>query len=254
MGAPRGMQASLAMMAGSGAILAGVAAAEPTRVWFGQGGCVVEQHDDGTRAVFVRGQLLCAYTDDDVAGRDVLIAVVRDQGTREDLARAFRVSEATVGRVITRFNGGGFQAVADYGRHGGRSVRTPQLERRLAELFEKGLGPRAAHAAAAKKASYGTVFAIHKEWRARRASPLAEVPAPQPELPLGTLEARSPTEDVPPSGPAQVAAAPAEPPLEAIVPAGNALIQHAGAWMLLGIDRLDGCYNETPYLRVRVED
>jgi hypothetical protein len=37
----------------SGAMLAGVAEAEPDRNWFGRGGCV-EQHDDGTFAVFVR--------------------------------------------------------------------------------------------------------------------------------------------------------------------------------------------------------
>ena len=34
-------------------MLAGVAEAEPTRIWFGRGGCV-EEHDDGTYAVFVR--------------------------------------------------------------------------------------------------------------------------------------------------------------------------------------------------------
>jgi hypothetical protein len=84
----------------SGAMLAGVAEAEPTRIWFGRDGCV-EQHDDGTVALFVRGELLGIYSADDVASRDVYIAVVRDQAEREDLARAFRVSAATVGRVIT---------------------------------------------------------------------------------------------------------------------------------------------------------
>lgn len=34
-------------------MLAGVAEEEPRRVWFGRGGCV-EQHDNGTFAVFVR--------------------------------------------------------------------------------------------------------------------------------------------------------------------------------------------------------
>ena len=83
-------------------MLAGVAEAEPRRIWFGRGGCV-EQHDDGTFAVFVRGELLGIYSGDDVASRDVFIAVVRDQAEREDLALAFRVSSATVGRVITRY-------------------------------------------------------------------------------------------------------------------------------------------------------
>jgi hypothetical protein len=47
--------------------------------------------------VFVRGELLGVYGADDVASRDVFIAVVRDQAEREDLARAFRVSPPTVG-------------------------------------------------------------------------------------------------------------------------------------------------------------
>src|SRR3990172_7570992 len=100
----------------NGAMLAGVAEAEPDRNWFGRGGCV-EQHDDGTFAVFVRGELLGTYSAADVATRDVFIAVVLEQATREDLARAFRVSLATVGRGATRFTGGGGRAVG--GRSGG---------------------------------------------------------------------------------------------------------------------------------------
>src|SRR5512141_2371590 len=109
MGAPSRVQGSRSMTAASGAMLAGVAEAEPTRIWFGRGGCV-EQHDDGTFAVFVRGEVLGVYGASDVGSRDVFIAVVRDQADREELARAFRVSQATVGRVITRFNGGGLRA------------------------------------------------------------------------------------------------------------------------------------------------
>jgi hypothetical protein len=233
------------MMAANGAMLSGVAEAEPTRIWFGRGGCVVEQHDDGRRAVFVRGQLLGAYTDEDVAGRDVLIAVVRDQGTREELARAFRVSGATVGRVITRFNEGGFQAVADYGRPGGRRVRTPQLERRLVELFEKGLGPREAHAEVAKKASYGTVFAVHREWRTRQPPALVEVTS-QPELPLAATDAQPGGEAPAPPPPTEVAAEPASAaaalPLESMVPAAGTMVQHVGAWLLLGMLQKLGFY------------
>jgi hypothetical protein len=167
------------------AMLAGVMEAEPRRSWFGRG-CCVEQHDDGTFAVFVRGELLGIYSAEDVATRDTFIAVVREQAGRVDLACAFRVSPATVGRVITRFNSGGFREVADYGRRGGRTVRTPRLERRLVELFERGVGPRAAHRDVAKKASYGTVYAIHRSWLASRATHADETsPAlAQPELKL----------------------------------------------------------------------
>ena len=56
-------------------MLPGVSEAQPDRIWFGSGGCV-EKQDDGTSAVFVRGELLGVFGDDDVASRDVLIAVV----------------------------------------------------------------------------------------------------------------------------------------------------------------------------------
>jgi hypothetical protein len=54
--------------AASGAMLAGVVEAEPTRMWFGRGGCV-EQYDDGTYAVFVRSELLGVYAADDTCRR-----------------------------------------------------------------------------------------------------------------------------------------------------------------------------------------
>src|SRR4030042_5982373 len=127
MGARSDVRKSNPMIAmGGGGMLAGVAEAEPVRNWFGRGGCV-EQHDDGTFAVFVRGELLGTYSAADVATRDVFIAVVMEQATREDLARAFRVSLATVGRVATRFKRGGERAVADYGRRGGWTGRTGEL-------------------------------------------------------------------------------------------------------------------------------
>jgi hypothetical protein len=149
---------TLVQATASGAMLAGVSEAEPDRIWFGSGGCV-EEHDDGMFAVFVRGELVGVFGAEDVASRDVLIAVElqHEERVREEVARAFRVSPATVGRVVTRFKRGGFRAVADYGRPGGRPVRTPELDRRLAELFAQGLGPRRAHRAVAKVAGYGTV-------------------------------------------------------------------------------------------------
>jgi transposase len=229
-----------------GAMLAGVAEAEPTRIWFGRGGCV-EQHDDGTYAVFVRGELLGVYAADDVASRDVFIAVVRDQAEREDLARAFRVSPATVGRVVTRFNEGGLRAVADYGRRGGWTVRTPKLMERLEELFGKGFGPRAAHRAVARKASYGTVYAVHQQWLRRRIAgdgQVAQPTAPEPALALvdeaGAVEdAEAPT-DAARAETTPAAEEPArEPTLEAVLPSAGAVVQHVGSWLLLGeLERL----------------
>jgi len=222
-------------------MLAGVAETEPDRIWFGKGGCV-ERHDDGTNAVFVRGELLGIYASDDVATRDMFIAVVREQGSREDLARAFRVSVATVGRVVRRFNEGGARAVADYGRRGGWTVRSPKLVQRLAELFEKGLGPRAVHAAVAKYASYGTVHAVYREWRESRSATVvvaALEPPPQPSLSFtaSSKVEEQPVAEVASPGPAETppsSATSGEPTLEAVTPATGTVVQHAGSWLLLG--------------------
>jgi hypothetical protein len=225
-----------------GAMLAGVAEAEPSRIWFGRGGCV-EQHDDGTCAVFVRGELLGVYAREDVASRDVYIAVVMEQASREDLALAFRVSVATVGRVATRLKRGGARAVADYGRRGGWTVRTPKLAQRLTDLFEKGLGPRAAHAAVAKQASYGTVYKVYREWSAGRPAP-AEAAAPaQPSLALVTAgDAADAATDsaLPASVPAP--ATPGEPTLEEVAPPTGTVVQHVGSWLLLAGLRELGFY------------
>ncbi len=221
----------------SGAMLAGVAEAEPDRIWFGRGGCV-EQHDDGTYAVFVRGELLGIYAGDDVATRDMYIAVVTEQASREELARAFRVSLATVGRVVTRFNRGGVRAVADYGRRGGWTVRTPKLVERLTELFEEGGGPRAAHGVVAKHASYGTVHAVYREWKAARPSAAGAPPLPtQGSLPpASSSEVEKPAGETAPPGPAETAPSaetPGEPTLEAVAPPTGAVVQHVGSWLML---------------------
>jgi len=230
-------------------MLAGVAEAEPSRIWFGKGGCV-EQHDGGTCAVFVRGELLGVYARDDVASRDVYIAVVLEQASREDLALAFRVSVATVGRVATRKKRGGARAVADYGRRGGWTVRTPKLHQRLWELFEKGLGPRAAHAAVAKQASYGTVYKVYREWSAGRATPpatpLTEAAPTQPSLALvAASDEPEGMEETTPSGvhTATTEAAAGEPMLEEVAPPPGTAVQHAGSWLLLGGLRELGFYD-----------
>lgn len=231
------------------AMLAGVAEAEPSRIWFGRGGCV-EQHDDGTCAVFVRGELLGVYASDDVASRDVFIAVVMEQASREDVARAFRVSVATVGRVATRKKRGGARAVADYGRRGGWTVRTPKFLARLTELFEKGLGPRAAHGAVAKQASYGTVYKAYREWSAGRsapATPPAAAASAQPSLaPVAPSDAADAVDEAAPSAapvPAPNEGMPDEPTLEQVNPPAGTVVQHVGSWLLLGGLRELGFYD-----------
>jgi hypothetical protein len=223
----------------SGAMLAGVLEAEPNRNWFGRGGCI-EAHGDGTNAVFMRGELLAVYDRDDVASRDVLIAVVLGQGelTREEVARAFRVASATVGRVVSRRNEGGMRAVADYGRTGGKTVITPKLEARLAELFERGAGPRAAHRAVAKLASYGVVHKVYQRWtEARTATPVLTLVEPQQELSLEAASEAATTPAEPAAAPPAASAEPAtrEPTLAEVAPSSTEPVQHVGSWLALGL-------------------
>jgi hypothetical protein len=235
----------------SGAMLTGVAETEPDRIWFGRGGCV-EQHDDGRFAVFVRGELLGVFDADDVATRDVFISVVREMATLEDLARAFRVSTATVGRVVTRFKRGGARGVADYGRRGGWTVRTPKLVARLTELFEGGNGPHKAHRAVAKQASYGTVYDIYRGWKAESV-PASAPPDPSPEAQqaLAFVATSEPTGEVeeaepPPAKEAKQAIESAtygEPKLEEVTPTTGSLVQHVGSWMMLAGLRELGFYD-----------
>jgi hypothetical protein len=164
----------------------------PLRVWFGQCGCV-EERSDGSFVVYAGGDILGVFDADDVAARDVLMCVVvqRANVTNSDVARAFRVSVATVGRVVTRFKSGGFPAVADTGHRGGYTVRTPQLKRRLFELFASGHGPRAAHRVVRKRASYGVVQSVHQEWLAEQSRITNAIE--QIELPVAAANDAAPT-------------------------------------------------------------
>ncbi|MGC3998587.1 MAG: helix-turn-helix domain-containing protein [Anaeromyxobacter sp.] len=205
----------------------------------------------------MRGELLGVYAAEDVGTRDVFIAVVRDQAEREELARAFRVSPATVGRVVTRFNEGGLRAVADHGRHGGRRVSDASAgEAAGGACSIKGLGRARAHQAMAKKASYGTVYAVHAGLAAGSAlgkGMLSVVPEPaasQSALAFGGCvaetardEAASAAAPAPAAVPEESEAEAAEPTLEAVAPARGAVVQHVGSWLLLGMLERMGFYD-----------
>jgi len=230
------MLSAMSTMA-SGAMLAGVLEAEPNRIWFGRGGCI-EAHEDDTLAVFMRGELLAIFDRDDVASRDVLIAVVLGQGevSREEVARAFRVSSATVGRVVSRRNEGGMRAVADYGRTGGKTVATPKLTARLEALFEGGAGAHAAHRAVKQKVSYGTVHAVYQRWKETRATPpVLALLEPQQVLPIeaGSGPAQATPTVAPGVAPAESATR--EPTLAEVAPSSTEPVQHLGSWLALAL-------------------
>ena len=253
--------------------LPGALEMDPRRVWFGRGG-YVERREDGSFAVYVRGEVIGLFDVEDVGSRDVLIAVALqdDERVRDEVARAFRVSLATVGRVRTRLVRGGFREVANTGHApGAPTVRTEKLRQRLAKLFERDFGPRRAHRAVAKLASYGVVQSMHAQWLAERAESraaqaenarqqqaLALMPGSQLERNPAKIRAETanrpelsvaPTSTAVPTGPSDEVPAPrdltdrSELSLVEVAPGREAVVQHVGSWMLLGLMQDLGVYD-----------
>lgn len=215
--------------------------------------------------------LVGPFAEGDVATRDVLIAiVVRNLGRSvpwSEVAQAFRVGRATVGRAMQRFKRGGLRAVADTGHHGGTTKRTPQLDRKVFALFDQGLGVRAAHRVVAKRISYGTVQAMHQEWLAQR--PSQDAPA-QPllrDMDVAADAAAANDNAGAAEGDAEALAGVEEPlrstdvfevpersrqatqrkerTPEELLPEGKSeLVQHVGSWILLALLGRLGVYDE----------
>jgi len=245
---------------------------EPAQIWFGQRG-YVQRSDDDSYCVMVGDTLIGTFSGDDVASRDVLIAIVVESLGRSvawsAVAKAFRVGRATVGRAMQRFKRGGLRAVADRGHRGGVTKRTPQLERKVFALFEQGLGVRATHRVVAKRISYGTVQAMHRDWSARHSPSSAPAQSLLPGTKIAAdamaandndndngdaADAGIPTRAAASRRPADIFERPAPSrqamqrkerrPEELLAEGKSEVVQHAGSWILLALlDRL-GVYDE----------
>jgi hypothetical protein len=245
---------------------------EPLQIWFGQRGYVLRT-DDETFSVMIGDTLVGTFAEGDVATRDVLIAIVVENLGRSvswsEVAQAFRVGRATVGRAMQRFYDGGLRAVANAGHRGGPRKRTPQLDRRVFGLFEQGLGVRAAHRVVARRVSYGTVQTLHQEWLAQRSQELdpAQLSLRQCSLRVDADSAASNDNGsgvdgdrkvthgaAEAAGAADVFAAP-EPsrqavqreertPEELLVEGRSEFVQHIGSWILLALLGKLGVYEE----------
>lgn len=163
------------------AILSAPLEALPPQIPIGRYGRVLEVGTD-TYAVMMGETLIGTFEKGEVASRDVLIAIVLqnvgEAVSWSEIAAAFRVGRATVGRAMQRLRAGGLPAVVNTPYCGGRTKRTPQMRRRLFDLFDRGFTIRAAHRVVSKRLSYGTVQSMHKEWQRARA--LQAVPSPVP--------------------------------------------------------------------------
>jgi len=248
---------------------------EPRR--FGRRG-TVSRFGPGTYRVMMGETLIGEFEQGDPATRDLLIAiVVKSQGRTvpwAEVAHAFRVGRATVGRAMQRLRAGGMPAVANMGHRGGRSKRTPRLRRRLFELFGEGYGVREAHRVVAGRVSYGTVQSLHVEWRQQDATsgapgrkrqradvldqaPLAEASEldddgiatqvkllPEVDVNATTSEDETPPLVAPPEPTRQAMQRRERRPEELVAKGHPTTVQHVGSWILLAMLAQRGLYQE----------
>lgn len=276
-------------------------APRPGLRYFSAHGCVVV--DDELRHVVVGGTLIGSYAHDDLAGRNVIMV-----GLAEDpeihlgrLAAAFEIDEETLRRVRRRFETNGLEAIVEI-KHGGRDkIITPQIERRLFQLFDEGASVREAAARLKRRVSRAAVGRVRKRWfEERRAAaveppradaleveqlelssavsaapeqvPANDLPSPSPELSLEPAAeptdnslslvvpgSSSATLEQPESSDTQVVELPPrvrrERPLELVITRRRSgeLVQHAGAWIMLGMLEAFGVYEVFDRLRVDAE-
>jgi hypothetical protein len=139
--------------------------------WFSELGCVMREGAEWR--VFVAGTLICSFDEDDRIARNVvLVGLAESGGHIGKLARAFEVSEQTVRNLRKKHARGGAAALVPKPKRPPRSKpRLNGRERRVIERrFE--LGKRPSDLVKWVEEKYGvkrsTVYAIHRQWRARR--------------------------------------------------------------------------------------
>lgn len=140
--------------------------------WFSEVGCVVREGAE--RQVFVAGTLVCSFDEDDRLARNLVVVGLGESGGHIGrLARAFEISEQTIRVLRKKHARGGATALVPQPKRPPRSK--PKLNGRERRVIERRfeLGKRPSELVAWVEEKYGvkrsTVYAIHRDWRARRA-------------------------------------------------------------------------------------
>jgi len=149
-----------------------------------------------SRQVFVGGSLVGQYHATDKATRNALVVELsQDRWVHlGQLASAFELGEEQVRKLRRRHESAGMAAVVEIRRGGRQPSVTPQLRRKLHELFEAGLSIKKAHEKVRGRVCRAVVGRERKAWGEQRLAaaaaagapemaPLAEA-APQAELDL----------------------------------------------------------------------
>lgn len=241
--------------------------------WFRRDGCV-EVGADGTHWVYLAGTLLGCFRPDQPVERDILAAVLSgEKGIASgELGPAFGVSAETIRAARARYEKGGFAALTNKRKRGAPTKQTPALMRRVRPLFEQGMKPRAVCRAIKGKISEPTVRTMYRKWQAEVAATQSQADEAaaeaqeveltlfaRPAQPANEVAAR-PADETPEAG-GSVASAPTETSdseqaverqaeearqemtlEEAATHSQGRVVQHAGAWIMLGMLQAMGLY------------
>jgi len=230
--------------------------------YFGREGCVDRR--DSPVAVYIGGNLIGTYTEEQPVERDLLIMVVcREPRVRVNrVAEAFGVSTQTVRRIRRRHDSGGLQAIARSHRRGGLPRRqTPVLEDQVFALFDAGVSISQAHQRLGEAVSRSVVARAHKKWVTQRSEPTeAELEAAVAErlpvvAPVVVQEPATALElpAVPDTSPEDDSASPDELELEQACAHGGRRVQYLGSWIVLAVLHALGLYALAERLRQRQE-
>lgn len=256
---------------------------DPSVRYFAKDCCV--DYRDTPVAVYVGGNLIGTFTDEQRVERDVLIVVVcREPRVRMNrVAEAFRVSTEMIRLVRRKHERGGIESIAKGHRRGRPRQQTKQLEERLFALFDTGASVSKAHKLVGEQVSRSVVGRARKKWGELRSGaavqehdapvnesmsaidvvpPLDETPLD--EMPLDEMPVdETPVDETPVE--VLVDEAPAEPQLEDAPAAtceleleeacaeGGRRVEHLGAWIMLAMLNALGIYALAERLRGKAE-
>ncbi len=233
---------------------------EPKVRYFARESCV--HYRETLVAVYVGGNLIGTFTDEQLVERDLLIVVVcREPLVRMNrVAEAFGVSTQTVRRIRRKYDRGGVQAIARSHRRGRPRRQTQRLEEHLFARFDGGASISTAHKQLYKQVSRSVVARAHKKWVCQRSEPTAQphdapvnesLPVVVDHVPVADQAAAEPpgvpvvlTED-------EVASDELE--LEQACAEGGRRVQQLGSWIMLAMLHALGLYALAERLRDKRE-
>lgn len=205
--------------------------------WFSEQGCVVEKA--GRYEVLVGRLIVATWDKDDTSLRNAIVCTLADQPDIHlgKLARAFRLSSERIRQLRLAFAEGGLRAVTTPARVGRKPKVTAQIRAKLEKMFDDGMGIDAAHKKM-RRLGRSTIGHVHTAWKKKRDASKLEADAASEDPPQTTLPGVKRA-----AGPPRVPEIISEEPVGAALPTQGGYVQHAGAWVMLGMLHARGLHD-----------